>query len=220
MQEQSTASPASGKRSFANDLVWRVPFRHRSEDDGESAWLHLMLMIEVRSDVDHLMALRIRNYVDNHHMELWRGKRFGARDRLAPMLAIVIYTGTSPPTAATRAIDLVTPGVGTVADLDLAVRANGVFAGDGYLTLDTLRVATDDLQRHNAAEMLAGLCYPSLDRVPGDVAALRARLDAPELRPLLEIVLLWAQQTASGQWTSSWRSTTWRKWTGCTSPAS
>ena len=108
----------------------------------------------------------------------------------------MIYTGTSPWTAATGVIDLVTPGVGAVADLDLAVRASGVFAGDGYLTLDTRRVAADDLRRDHAAAMLAGLCNPSLDRIPADAAALRARLDAPELRPLLEIVLLWAQQTA------------------------
>lgn len=46
------------------------------------------------------------------------------------MLAIVIYTGTSPSTAATRAIDLA-PGVAAVGDLDLAVQANGVVAGDG-----------------------------------------------------------------------------------------
>ena len=196
VQEQSTAGPSEGKRSYANDLVWRLPFRERGDDHGNRAWLHLVLMIEVQGEVDHLMALRVRNYVDNHHMELWRGKRFGARDRLAPMLPIVIYTGTSSWTAATRVIDLVTPGVGAVADLDLAVRASGVFAGDGYLTLDTRRVATDDLRRDNAAAMLAGLCNPSLDRIPADAAALRARLDAPEPRPLLEVVLLWAQQTA------------------------
>ena len=34
-------------------------------------------MIEVQGEVDHLMALRVRNYVDNHHMELWRGRRSG-----------------------------------------------------------------------------------------------------------------------------------------------
>ena len=196
VQEQSTAGPAQAKRAYANDLVWRVPFRERGDDDPARAWLHLVLMIEVQGTVDHLMALRVRNYVDNHHMELWRGKRFGARDRLAPTLPIVIYTGGPPWTAATRVIDLVTPGVGVVGDLDLAVRTNEVFAGDGYVALDTRRVAPDDLQRDNAASILAGLCNPSLDRVPADVAALRARLDAPELRPLLEIVLLWAQQTA------------------------
>ena len=90
------------------------------------------------------MALRVRNYVDNHHMELWRGRRFGAVDRLAPVLPIVIYTGPSRWTAA----------------------------------------------------LLAGLCNPTLEHVPAQAAALRARLDAPELRPLLETVLAWVQHVA------------------------
>ena len=93
VQEQSTSGPSARKRSYANDIVWRVPFRDPPTGESESAWLHLILMIEVQGTVDHLMALRVRNYVDNHHMELWRGKRFGARDRLAPVLPIVIYTG-------------------------------------------------------------------------------------------------------------------------------
>ena len=190
LQEQSTAGPASGKRTIANDLVWRVPFRHRSEDDGESAWLHLVLMIEVQGDVDHLMALRIRNYVDNHHMELWRGRRFGAGDRPAPVLPIVIYPGAMRWTAARRVIDLVTPTSSIVAEAEMSSRTNDLFAGDGYLTLDTLRVAADDLRQDNAAALLAELCNPTLQRIPAQVAALRARIDAPALRELLEIVLL------------------------------
>jgi len=93
VQEQSTSGPSARKRSYANDIVWRVPFRDRPAGESESGWLHLILMIEVQGTVDHLMALRVRNYVDNHHMELWRGTRFGARDRLAPVLPIVLYNG-------------------------------------------------------------------------------------------------------------------------------
>ncbi len=75
-------------------------------------------------------------------------------------------------------------------------RRSGLFAGDGYLTLDTLRLATDDLRNDNAAALLAGLCNPAVERLPAQAAALRARLDAPALRPLLEVALRWAQQTA------------------------
>lgn len=35
-----------------------------------------------------------------------------------------------------------------------------------------------------------------MEHLAEDAARLRARLDDPELRPLLEIVLLWAQRTA------------------------
>ena len=52
VQEQSTSGPSVRKRSYANDIVWRVPFRDRAAGDAESAWLHLILMIEVQGTVD------------------------------------------------------------------------------------------------------------------------------------------------------------------------
>ena len=48
-------------------------------------------MLEFQSTVDHLMALRIRNYVDNLHMEQWRGRWFRSTDRLAPVLPIKAF---------------------------------------------------------------------------------------------------------------------------------
>ena len=196
VQEQSTTGRAGDKRSYANDIVWRVPFRGRPADGGDRAWLHLVLMIEVQGEVDHLMALRVRNYVDNHHLELWRGRRFGAVDRLAPVLPIVIYTGPSRWTAALWVIDLVTPGASDGVAADVSSRASRLFSGDGYLTVDTMRLPADDLRRDNAAALLAGLCNPTLEHVPAQAAALRARLNAPELRPLLETVLAWVQHVA------------------------
>ncbi|MDE0422004.1 MAG: Rpn family recombination-promoting nuclease/putative transposase [Gammaproteobacteria bacterium] len=196
VQEQSTSGPSARKRSYANDIVWRVPFRDRPAGESESGWLHLILMIEVQGTVDHLMALRVRNYVDNHHMELWRGTRFGTRDRLAPVLPIVIYTGKTRWTAARRVIDLVTPSAPLQAEPDLTSRTSELITGDGYLTLNTLRVAVNDLPRDNAAALLAGICNPTIESLPVDAAKLRKLLGDPDLRPLLEIVLLWAQRTA------------------------
>ena len=192
--EQSTTGPADAKRRYANDIVWRIPFHARAR--AVLSWLHLVLMIEPQQEVDHLMALRVRNYVDNHHLELWRGQRFGAAARLAPVLPVVIYTGRPRWTAATRVIDLVTPATAHDPEPDVASRRSGLFAGDGYLTLDTLRLATEDLRHDNAAALLAGLCNPSVERLPAQAAALCARLRAPPLRPLLEVVLAWAQHTA------------------------
>ena len=51
------------------------------------------------------MPLRIRNYVDNFHMEQWRGKDFLSTSRLLPVLPIVIYNGNSPWSAAPRVVD-------------------------------------------------------------------------------------------------------------------
>ena len=189
--EQSTTGPAHDKRSYAGDIVWRIPFR-----PGRCGpWTHLVLMIEPQSRLDYLMALRTRNYADGHRMELWRGRRFGARDRLDPVLPVVFYTGAPRWTAATRVAGLVTPG----ADLEApspSSRTDGLFAGDGYLAVDTLRLGADDVPRGNAAALLAGMCNPSADRLPAQATALRDRLAAPEFRELLEVVLLWAQRTA------------------------
>ena len=77
--EQSVTSGARGQHGYANDIVWQVPIRHRPEDDAGEGWRSLVVMLEFQSAVDYGMALRIRNYVDNFHMERWRGERFRSR---------------------------------------------------------------------------------------------------------------------------------------------
>ena len=198
LHEQSVTGDMEEPRKYADDMVWRVLFRGRSEDEGDDAWLYLVLVLEFQAEIDFKMPLRIRNYVDNFHMEQWRSKYFGSTSRLLPVLPIVIYNGISPWSAAPRVIDLVTPGAtgNERGSSNAASRADPLFAGDGYLLLDTHRLAADDLRMDNAAALLAGLENPSLERVAAQVAALRRRLDAPELKPLKELMLLWAQRVS------------------------
>ena len=178
-------------------MAWRALFRDRSEDD-TGAWLYLVVMLEFQSEVDFLMALRIRHYVDSLHVEQWRGRRFRSTDRLAPVLPIVLYTGRSPWSAAPRVIDLVTPGATGAGhgDGDLASRVNPLFSGEGYLVVDTLRVGADDLRHDNAAALLAGLENPSPERIAGQLAALHRRLGARELAQLRDVMLRWARRVA------------------------
>ena len=198
LQEQSVTGDAEYPRPYADDMVWRVRFRGRSEDEGDDTWLYLVLVLEFQAQVDFLMPLRIRNYVDNFHMELLRGKDFLSTSRLRPVLPIVIYNGNSPWSAAPRVIDLVTPGASEAwhGSSSVASRDDPLFSGDGYLLLDTARMGADDLRMDNAAALLAGLENPSLERVAAQVAALRRRLDAPALKPLRELMLLWAQRVS------------------------
>ena len=220
-QEQSVTADVKELHRHSNDMVWRVRFRdRRGEDAGAWAgragreaeppvgaggpatmserWLYLVVMLEFQSSVDFLMPLRIRNYVDNFHMERWRGRRFRSTDRLAPVLPIVLYTGASRWSAARRVMDLVSPGATDAGHGQARVvsRADPLFSGDGYLWLDTLRVGADDLERDNAAALLAGLENASPDTVAGQVARLHRRLNAPELRELKEVMLLWADHLA------------------------
>ena len=196
--EQSVTTGAGGQHGYANDIVWQVPLHGRREDDAGGAWLSLVVMLEFQSTVDYGMALRIRNYVDSFHMELWRGRRLRRRDRLAPVLPIVLYRGRPRWTAAARVIDLVTPGARGEGgdDAGIASRASALFAGDGYLLLDTLRVGVEDLDDDNAAALLAGLENLWRERIPAQLAALRRRLDGPELAPLREVVFRWVQHLA------------------------
>ena len=79
---------------------------------------------------------------------------------------------------------------------DVASRTSALFTGDGYLVVDTLRVAADDSGEDNAAALLAALEHPSPERIAGQVAALYRRLSAPELAPLRAVMLSWVQWVA------------------------
>ena len=217
VHEQSVTAGAVALHRHSNDMVWRVHLRGRGEDDavapggradrstsppggdgaqpeGSAPWLYLVVMLEFQSTVDHLMPLRIRNYVDNFHMEQWRGRRFRSTDRLAPVLPIVLYNGASPWGAAPRVIDLVTPGATQAGgeEGNETWRADPRFAGDGYVLLDSHRVGPEDSRHDNAAALLAGLENPSPSTLPELVGAVCRRLRAPELRELKEIMLEWA----------------------------
>ena len=198
------ASNAISTRTSTRSAPHAHPRRGASPggDDAEpeacGPWLYLVVMLEFQSEVDHLMALRIRSYVDRFHTEQWRGRRFGATDRLAPVLPIVLYIGKSPWSAAVRVIDLVTPGASGIGggEADGPWRADPRFAGDGYVLLDSHRVEPEDLRRDNAAALLAGLENPLPSTLPELVGALCRRLRAPELRELRETMLSWAARRA------------------------
>ena len=217
MHEQSVSDAGAALHRHSNDMVWRVNLRERGENDANAPggradrtasppgdegaqpeasgpWLYLVVMLEFQSTVDYLMPLRIRNYVDNFHMEQWRGRRFRSTDRLAPVLPIVLYIGKLRWTAARQVIDLVTPGATQAGgeEGNETWRADPRFAGDGYVLLDSHRVGREDSRHDNAAALLAGLENPSPSTLPELVGAVCRRLRAPELRDLKEIMLEWA----------------------------
>ena len=158
--EQSVTSGADGQHGYANDIVWQVPLHARPEADAGEGWQSLVVMLEFQSAVDYRMALRIRNYVDNFHMERWRGEGFGAAARLVPVLPIVLYNGDSRWTAVARVIDLVTPGATPApggGGMGATCRASPVYAGDGYVLLDTCRLGPDDLRARQRGGVAGGV---------------------------------------------------------------
>ena len=125
-----------------SDLVWRVRLRDGGEDD----WAYLFVLIEFQSEVDHLMALRVRTYVDLLYRGLWAGRRFGASDRLPPVLPVVLYNGDSPWTAAASVEELVAPAARPSSEMAPAP----LYAGSSHVALDVGRAqggesATEDV---------------------------------------------------------------------------
>ena len=194
--EQTVGGHAGDLHRFASDIVWEAPFADSPHPD-PNAWLDLLLLWELQRTPDRLMPLRIRNYVDCHHLDAWRadGRRFGAGDRLQPVLPIVIYTGRERWTAAQRVIDLVTPHPAGSHELanPLSLRS-GLFAGDGYLLLDMHRVERDDFRDDNAVSLLAELTDPSPDASTARHARTLFDVLAGEDRDLRLALLQWIKQ--------------------------
>ena len=195
--EQTVAGTRGDLHRFAGDVVWEVPFG-QSPDPDPKAWLELVLLGEFQRTPDHLMPLRVRNYVDCHHMDALRAgeRRFGASDRLPPVLPIVIYTGRQKWTAARRVVDLVSPVAGRSPEaVDLSARQSGLFAGDGYLLLDIHRLGPDDFQGDNAASLLMELTSPPQEtRTTVKLAGRLLDLFAEEDLDLLEVLFAWVRQ--------------------------
>ena len=163
--EQTVTGRSGDFHRFAGDVVWEAPFAE-SPDPDPKAWLELVLLWEFQRTPDHLMSLRVRNYVDGHHLDAWRARnrRFSATDRLPPVLPIVIYSGREKWTAARRVIDLVSPTPqGVTEPPALSSRRSGLFTGDGYLLLDIHRLGADGFDNDNAVSLLAELTNPRPD---------------------------------------------------------
>ena len=132
-----------------SDLIWRVRLRDGGEDD----WAYLFVLIEFQSAVDHLMALRVRTYVDLLYRGLWADRRFGASDRLPPVLPIVLYNGKSPWTAAASVEELVAPE----ARPPSRIASVPTYAGSGYVTLDVGRVEAGDSAPVDVLSLVIGI---------------------------------------------------------------
>lgn len=82
-----------------DDIVWRVRW-------GDT-WLYVYILLEFQSTVDPWMAVRIMTYVGLLYQDLIQGGRQGGKDRLPPVLPIVLYNGGQRWTAATEIGELI-----------------------------------------------------------------------------------------------------------------
>ena len=82
-----------------------------------------------------------------------------------------------------------------------------LFAGDGYLLLDTLGLGPEDLRRDNAAALLAGLETLELEAAEGLLSAFHKLLGAPELGSCVKSCLRGRRGRRVADWEWSWE--TW-----------
>ena len=180
-------------RRRLGDSVWRVR-RRGAETDDPGQWLHLLVMLEFQSEVDGLMALRVRHYADLLYLDLHRRTPFGRGQRLPPVLPVVLYNGRVAWWAPERMGALVAGALGG----EEAAGAGRSFTGEAYVAVDFGGLVVEDLPGGNAATLLAGL---ENAREAGDVLAwveqLYAWLGGPQWRALREVFLEWAKRLAA-----------------------
>ena len=167
-----------------SDLVWRVRLRDGGEDD----WAYLFVLIEFQSEVDHLMAFRVRTYVNLLYRGLWTGRRFGASDRLPPVLPVVLYNGESPWTAAASVEELVAPA----ARPSGAVAAVPFYAGSGYVALDVGRAQGGESAADDVLSLVMGIeRMSSLEEGYATLQSVFSVLDGAEHRGLRRVFHTW-----------------------------
>ena len=69
-----------------SDLVWRVRFR-------DTRWLYVVVLLEFQSTIDQRMAVRMLTYTGLLYERLIADGALRDRDKLPPVLPIVIYNG-------------------------------------------------------------------------------------------------------------------------------
>ena len=163
--------------SHINDMVWRVPI------PGGEDWLHLLIMLEFQSDVDRLMALRIRSYTVLLYEHLCREREL--TDRLPPVLPVVLYNGGARWTAAASVR-------GLVFGEDAALSVEGLLAGEGYMLVDVGAHAGTELPADNVVSLIISTeLMRTQEEPPRLLAEAFELLRSPARRELKRVFVTW-----------------------------
>ena len=163
--------------------------------DGQTDWLHVVIMLEFQASVDWFMALRMQRYAVRLYDRMWKGRQPTSRDRLPPILGVVLYTGKGSWKAATRLSDLVGPGTRPGGE---AAAAPPLFAGESYFAVDLPRCAREGLVPENVVSLLARSVVMRDAREAAAIVTEAYRLlRGPERGELLDLFLAWFRLAAA-----------------------
>lgn len=178
-------------RAHFNDFVWRVRFRSAT-GAGKPHWLHVLVMLEFQSEVDWLMALRIRNYTGMVYRSLWRGRRFGSADRLPPVLPVVLYNGRRRWTAAPCVEELIAPETLPGEGSGARPGAGSVFSGGSYVVVDVGAYEGEQLPADNVVSLVVGSeTMSTWEEAAAIMEGAFELLGAPERRELRDTFVRW-----------------------------
>lgn len=169
-------------REREDDIIWRVRWGGR--------WLYLYLLIEFQSSVDRFMAVRLLTYIGLLYQDLIAHARPGPKERLPPVLPIVLYNGEERWWARTDLSDL--------QEINLPASLARFQPRLQYVLLDEGCYAEHPLPAtRNLAAALFGL---ENSRSPEDLIAVLERLVTwlrdPAQTPLRRAFLVWLKRIA------------------------
>jgi predicted transposase YdaD len=72
-------------RERHDDIIWRAKL--------DNKWFYIYLLIEFQSSIDQFMAVRLMIYIGLFYQHLIETQKLTAKDKLPPVLPIVIYNG-------------------------------------------------------------------------------------------------------------------------------
>ncbi len=173
------------------DMVWSVPLT----GPAFPYWRHLRVFLEFQDPTERLMALRLRHYADGHRLEEWAKRPFGASDRIAPVLAIVLHTGAWRWSAPRTVAGLAVPDGAAIWHPDLSSASSPLLSGDGHLLLDSASLTAEMARVDNAAWLLAALENADVVHAAEWLGALIRRLAAPAQKELQDVAVQWVLRT-------------------------
>jgi predicted transposase/invertase (TIGR01784 family) len=166
-----------------SDVVWRLRW-------GGDRWLYVYLMLEFQSTVDPFMALRMMVYVGLLYQHLLRQRLISRKEKLPPVLPLVLYNGVGRWNAVRDIAKLIEQVPGGLKRYRPQMR---------YCLLDERRIATGKLKplRNLAAALFRLEKSSGPEETKRVVDALVEWLQAPEQSELKSTFSAWVSQLMS-----------------------
>lgn len=173
-------------KNLYQDIVWAVHFQY----EDQAVPLYLCVLLEFQSTSESMMPLRMLSYVAGFYQELIKRELLDVeKNKLPPVLPVVLYSGKPPWSAPTSLQALITPVPKTLRSFQPQL---------SYLLIDEHRLTQEDLEQ--APELLVDMLALNHSDNAHDFAAmwrvLRRKLEAhPDFALLDRTIARWLAYT-------------------------